>query len=145
MSVSSATSTATKPATPKFDIASDEVKGFHHDIKGLVTQYHALVELESLADRQKASMRDMQRRPLAERLNEYPIDEIDLTRLVNFPPKLQPVPVKPLFLDLAWNYIDYPGRSPSTTNGASKVAAAASGEAGEKAKSGSRGWFGFGR
>lgn len=69
---------------------------------------------------------------------------MDLQRLVEWPPKLKPVPVKPLFFDTAWNYIEYPGR-------ASEVDDSISGNDGEKMegieedKPTTRGWFGFGR
>lgn len=57
------------------------------------------------------------------------------------------MPVKPLFLDVAWNYIEYPdrrkrvkevaGRDPNGFNaGDVKV---------EEKKEGRKGWFGFGR
>lgn len=32
-----------------------------------------------------------------------------MTRLVDYPLKLSAIPVKPILLDVAWNYIDYPG------------------------------------
>ena len=55
--------------------------------------------------------------------------------------------VKPIFLDIAWNYIDYPGREPAAKeNGAPAVGgqqkAAAEEKTDEKPKK--RGWFGFG-
>lgn len=48
--------------------------------------------------------------PFIEHLDQYPLGGVDLTQLVDYPPRLRPVPVKPIFLDVAWNYIDYPGR-----------------------------------
>lgn len=76
-------------------------------------------------------------RPAIERLHEYSADGLDLNHLVPALPQLQPVPVKPLFLDVAWNYIDYPreGQGPARTIE----------EAPEERKSSRRGWFGFGR
>lgn len=55
---------------------------------------------------------------------------------------MRPVPVKPLFLDVAWNYIEYPGRkreAPVTvvTNGVDMGA--------KEEKKEKKGWFGFGR
>jgi signal recognition particle subunit SRP68 len=78
--------------------------------------------------------------PLVQRLFEYPIEGVDLENLVTYPPKVEPIPVKPLFFDVAWNYIDYPG----------KVHVAANVEDSEERpdqQSGTqkRGWFGFGR
>jgi signal recognition particle subunit SRP68 len=144
LSVPPPTTSEATAAAPKFEISTSELNDFHQYIQRLLTQFRALVELKSLADRQKAAMKDVHRRPLAERLDEYPIDEIDLSRLVNFPPELQPIPVKPLFFDLAWNYIDYPGRSPSMRDEAPRGAGAA-GVGDEKGKPAQRGWFGFGR
>lgn len=142
LSITTSATNETKAAVQSFEIASDEFTGFHRYINGLVSQYRGLVELKALADQQKAAMKSIHRPPLAERLDEYPIDEVESTNLVNFPPKLQPVPVKPLFLDLAWNYIDYPGRSPSVVNGAPMVPKSTTEEKKEPAQ---RRWFGFGR
>ena len=80
--------------------------------------------------------------PVIEKLDQY--EDVDLTNLVTYPPKLQPIPVKPLFFDLAWNYIDYPGRTPGDVNGVS------AGEDGprsavEEKQEARKGWFGFGR
>lgn len=93
-------------------------------------------------DQQKAAAKDIHVPPLVERLGEYPVEDVDLTRLVNFPPNLQPIPVKPLFFDLAWNYIDYPGRGTAGVNGAPAPPKSAVEEKKEPAK---KGWFGFGR
>lgn len=48
------------------------------------------------------------------------------------------MPVKPLFLDVAWNYIEYPGQEGKVING--ETGAAAMGGKDEKR----RGWFGWG-
>lgn len=53
-----------------------------------------------------------------------------------------PVPVKPLFLDVAWNYVEYPGRKREldvgkTVNGVD--------EGVKEEKKERKGWFGFGR
>ena len=75
--------------------------------------------------------------PLVNNLDQYPSQPVDLTNLVTYPPKIEPVPVKPIFLDLAWNYIDYPGRG--------KAAAQESVEGGKEEPQKKKGWFGFGR
>lgn len=51
--------------------------------------------------------------------------------------------MKPLFLDVAWNYIQYPGHAVTgvVENGAGNVEAKESAD--KQAKKG--GWFGFGR
>lgn len=48
---------------------------------------------------------------LLERLDQYPEGkDLDLKEgIVQWPPKVSPVPVKPVFLDVAWNFIEYPG------------------------------------
>lgn len=76
--------------------------------------------------------------PIAERLNEYPPNGVDLTNLVEYPPRVRAVPVKPLFLDVAFNYIEYPGRTTAVVNGEAPKGA---GEPQEERK---RGWFGWG-
>ena len=122
----------------KLDISPKTLQGFHQYVSGTVTQYRALVELKNLMDEQKASTKDIYTPPLVERLGEYPVEDVDLTKLVNFPPKLQTIPVKPLFLDLAWNYIDYP-RDVSGTPEAPKTTAE------EKKEPAKKSWFSFGR
>ena len=62
-----------------------------------------------------------------------------MSKIVEWPPKLRPVPVKPVFLDTAWNYIEYPGRKPVVE----EVREEANGEK-EVEKPTKRGWFGFG-
>jgi signal recognition particle subunit SRP68 len=142
LSAKSAAATEADERLPKLQIDSNDLQGFHRYIGGIVSQYRALVELRNLIDQQKAATKDTYRPPLVERLEEYPVEEVDLTSLVNFPPKLQPVPVKPLFFDLAWNYIGYPGQTPPGANGGPTTPKTAAEEKKEPAK---KGWFGFGR
>jgi len=43
-------------------------------------------------------------------LQEYPASgKVDLKNIIPWPPRPEPIPVKPVFLDLAWNYLKYPG------------------------------------
>ena len=69
----------------------------------------------------------------------------DLSNLVIYPPQLRPIPVKPLFLDVAWNYIEYPGRTRKVeamgVNGVTEKGP----DVVEEKKEARRGWFGFGR
>jgi signal recognition particle subunit SRP68 len=105
--------------------------------------------------------------PLSSRLNDYPSSGVDLENIVTYPPRLEPFPVKPLFLDVAWNYITYPGKGggaeqqqqPQQAGAAAEGAAATAdgsreedegddadtGAAGEAKPQQKRGWFGFGR
>lgn len=73
---------------------------------------------------------------------------MDLERIVEYPPKMEVVPVKPLFLDVAWNYIGYPDKSAAggqqgEVKGQEKQVQGGAEQ--EAAKPQKRGWFGFGR
>ena len=133
---------ANKPLN--IEVSSTQASKLKDLLQGTVFQYRALVELQNLeAATSKAAAGNVYR-PLVERLAEYPIGEVDLTKLVTYPPKLEPVPVKPIFLDLAYNYIDYPGRGPkSAEKNVHGMTEKAMGR--EEKKEGRKGWFGFGR
>ncbi|MCJ1223738.1 hypothetical protein MMC12_000381 [Toensbergia leucococca] len=132
---------------PNLDLTLTQANSLHQLLQGLVTQQRALVELHSLdfASASATLNNIKQAAPLIRRLDEYPKNGADLTNLVTYPPKVEPIPVKPLFLDLAWSHIDYPGRQRqsdvSRVNGAFDDA---QGKVGEK-KEARKGWFGFGR
>ena len=100
--------------------------------------------------------------PLVQNLNAYPPlgMQVDLGNLVTYPPKIEPVPVKPLFLDVAWNYVEYPGRRPAAVSGPGGPGGGKQAEekkketpvvngVEEKAQAQpeqkKKGWFGFGR
>lgn len=119
-------SSASAEGPPRLDISRAQVSALETTLRGLVAQYRGLVTLEQAGAESGSS----QQRPLVERLHQFGAST-DLSNLVPYPPQMQPVPVKPLFLDVAWNYIDYPR---STEQAA---------PAPEEKKS--RGWFGFGR
>jgi signal recognition particle subunit SRP68 len=103
------------------------------------------VELGRLQQRERESQKTPVRKPLVERLGEYPAEGVDLDNIVVYPPKLEPIPIKPLFLDVAWNYIAYPSRD-GTKKKQGVAATAADAKAGAEEKQlQKRGWFGFGR
>lgn len=118
-------SSTSSEGPPRLDVSQAQVSALQSALRGLVAQYRGLVTLERL----DASTGPSQR-PLVERLHQYGAG-VDLSNLVPYPPQMQPVPVKPLFLDVAWNYIDYPHTAQPQA------------PAPEEKKS--RGWFGFGR
>jgi signal recognition particle subunit SRP68 len=130
--VPSNTSDNTATGAPTIDISPEQLQTSRTVSKNLVTQYRGLVTLEKLSE-PKADGSSCQP-PLIERMDEYAADSLDLSNLVPYPPKMQPIPVKPLFLDVAWNYIDYPREEVEPAN-----------EGTEERKEGRRGWFGFGR
>ena len=117
-----------------------QISNLHSLLQSLVSQHRALVELYDIQSASaKKNINPVP--PLIERLNEYPSGGVDLTKLVTYPPKVEPIPVKPILLDVAFNYIEYPGRSPKADEkGVNGVTEDAKG--GEEKK---RGWFGFGR
>lgn len=76
-------------------------------LSGEVSRYRALVEMDLLAA--KAGTAGEQYGVLLERLDQWP-HKVDFQNgIVQWPPRVQPVPVKPVFLDIAWNFIEYPG------------------------------------
>lgn len=108
-------------------------------MKGLVAQYRGLVTLEKMSA--EAQSKSVTQRPAVERLHDFAGDALDLTNIVPYPPQMQPIPVKPLFLDVAWNYIEYPRQStPAADNSQAQPEPQP-----EEKKGGRRGWFGFGR
>lgn len=128
----------------KFKVTADQARSVNDLLECSVLQHQALIELDDL---NSAMSKDESSNspPLIERLDEYPPNGVDLTNLVTYPPKIQPVPVKPIFLDVAWNYIGYPGRprkgAATATDGKLEDSAPKS----EQKKEAKKGWFGFGR
>ncbi|KAJ5601301.1 hypothetical protein N7510_010835 [Penicillium lagena] len=130
---SAATSQSTDPkGPPKLDVSRAQVGTLELTLRELVAQYRGLVTLEKLTA--EDASQSAGQRPLVERLHQFAGAQTDLRNLVPYPPQMLPVPVKPLFFDVAWNYIDYP-----RADGVEK-----SEEPQAEEKKG-RGWFGFGR
>ena len=130
---------------PNIEVNRPQVETLAELLKGLIIHYRALGELNNITSASiAATAKHVVLPPFVDRLHEYPISGVDLTRLVQYPPKVVTVPVKPLFLDVAYNYIEYPGKfqknSGRTLNGVATSAA----EQEDKQES-KKGWFGFGR
>ena len=143
--------TTSPPTLPvKFDLDSAARQSLASSLKTLVIQTQALVDLKNMHAKQTAGQTKRKlpfEQPLIHRLhlNRYE-EDVDLSNLVNFPPKLQPVPVKPLFFDIAWNYIDYPGKTAQAEKSLANGRAGQSTEEEEETpQAAKRGWFGFGR
>ena len=126
---------------PNLEITPLQASGLHSLLQSLVSQHRALVELGNI---QSASAKKDNNPvpPLVERLDEYPPHDVDLANLVTYPPKVEPIHVKPLFLDVAFNYIEYPGR---TRNVVDEKAVNGVGEGAKGGEEKKKGWFGFGR
>lgn len=118
----------------KLDISSGQIQALVVTSEGLVAQHRGLASLNKLAEKKNDSTGFQI--PLIHRMDEYAAQNLDLNNLVSFPPKMQPIPAKPLFLDVAWNYIQYPqeGKQQAAETLPTK-----------EETGGRRGWFGFGR
>ncbi|KAH7031101.1 uncharacterized protein B0I36DRAFT_374131 [Microdochium trichocladiopsis] len=129
--------TSSKTAPLDIEIRKDDVSFLQGLLQGELQRARAIVEIDNL--RNKAGNKAAATTPLVQRLAEYPTGGVDLENLVAYPPKIEPIPVKPLFFDVAWNYIDYPGKAAASP---AKATAAAQPE--QAARAQKRGWFGFG-
>lgn len=118
----------------KLEVSRQQVQTLENVLQGLVATYQGLVTLEMLSAEEAAKATNQS--SFIERLHEFSGDRLDLGSLVPYPPQMKPIPVKPLFLDVAWNYIDYP-RAGEPRGTPEKPT--------EEKKGGRRGWFGFGR
>ncbi|OLN97633.1 Signal recognition particle subunit SRP68 [Colletotrichum chlorophyti] len=133
-----------KPATSpcNIEVSGKDAQSLSSFLEGELERQRALVHLTNLLKESDSKEEDTKFIPLIERLREYPSSGVDLGNLVSIPPKLSTIPVKPIFLDVAWNYIDYPGKEPQELPPVSSQPAV---ESGEKPQPQKRGWFGFGR
>ncbi|KAK4632678.1 Signal recognition particle subunit SRP68 [Fulvia fulva] len=143
---STSTSDANSPPTLDIQPATSEKLRAH--LESLTSRMHAIVEMRTLeANSAKAAEKNMiSAAPLVQKLNDYPTPgtQVDLTNLVTYPPKIEPVPVKPLFLDVAFNYIDYPGRAAAAV--VEKPQPQVNGvEENAPQQPQKKGWFSFGR
>lgn len=131
---------------PNLEVPSGQAQSLHQLLQGLVSQHRALVELHNLSAEaaKEAESKSKYVPPLIERLDQYPANGADLAKLVTYPPKLQPIPVKPIFLDIAYNYIEYPGRTKRAREEGNGAVDGVASQTGQK-KDAKKGWFGFGR
>jgi signal recognition particle subunit SRP68 len=137
--------TSDSSSAPTLDIHKSQADALQTQLQQLVYRHQALVDLHKFHDNASiAAAKHMSTAaPLVQRLSDFPTPgvNVNLKNLVTYPPKLEPIPVKPLFFDVAWNYIDYP-----TTGKQVVEAQAADVIAEEKPKEEKKkGWFGFGR
>ncbi|KAF2207759.1 hypothetical protein CERZMDRAFT_50428 [Cercospora zeae-maydis SCOH1-5] len=135
-------------ALPTLDVHAAESARLRNHVNSLASRMHAIVEMQTLeANSALAVKKNMaSAEPVVERLNDYPSPgtQVDLNNLVRYPPKIEPVPVKPLFLDVAFNYIDYPGRKAQALV-AEQAPAANNVAEGPTQQPQKKGWFSFGR
>ena len=126
------------PTALTLNVTAEQISALLSLLSSLTLRHRALVEMHNLYQNDSATTAWAQR-PLIERLNVWPnAGKVDLRNLVQYPPVMECVPVKPIFLDLAWNYVQYPGVKGKSPGGKSEAEVA-------KEEKRSRGWFGFGR
>ncbi|KAF2258711.1 hypothetical protein CC78DRAFT_525875 [Lojkania enalia] len=152
LSLASQAASSPKPATPsssstpKLAVSEEHAQTLKENLENLTSHYRGLVTLSQLTANSNVATKTQMTSaaPVVERLNEYPASgAVDLTNLVTWPPKLKPVPVKPLFFDVAWNYIEYPGRTRSVQE--IEPEKMQEEKKAEEPKPAKKGWFGFGR
>ena len=123
---------------PTLNVTVGEASSLSSLLASLTLRHRALLEMNNIEE-ENLKRAPQAQRPLIECLNQWPKSgKADLENLVKYPPVMECVPVKPIFLDLAWNYVQYPGAKGKGAGGTSEVATA-------KEEKKSRGWFGFGR
>ncbi|TWU76514.1 hypothetical protein ED733_007561 [Metarhizium rileyi] len=120
------------------DVAAEAVSFLSSLLDGELQRYRAIVHMRNLRDAELEADKGDFDSPLVSKLHVYP-RRVNLRKIVEFPPKMELIPVKPIFLDVAWNYIDYPGKTHAPTTTPGPVGAAKE----EQPKK--KGWFGFGR
>ncbi|GAB7359095.1 hypothetical protein MBLNU230_g5166t1 [Neophaeotheca triangularis] len=141
-------------SVPSLEISPLASEALKNHTSALLNRTHALVEMHKLeTNATVAAKKNMtSAAPLVEDLYAYPTPgvQVDCKKLVQYPPKIEAVPVKPMFLDVAWNYIDYPGRkaaevqAPTSATKEVEMADVAQEEQPKQEKK-KGGWFSFGR
>ncbi|EON97645.1 putative signal recognition particle 68 kda protein [Phaeoacremonium minimum UCRPA7] len=125
------------------DVTQDDAKFVYQLLQGELQRSRALVEIASLRKQNDSNASKPRAYSLIDRLNEYPSGGVDLENILVYPPKIETVPVKPLFLDVAWNYIGYPDNGAPAAGATKQKTAEQPSESDKQPQK--RGWFGFGR
>ncbi|KAH6629608.1 hypothetical protein C7974DRAFT_189805 [Boeremia exigua] len=147
-------------AAPSLAVSAQQAATLKTTLTHLTAHYRGVVALGQLTAATPASAKSAPTAPVVERLNAFPPPaaagaDAALQNLVTWPPALRAVPVKPLFLDVAWNYVGYPGRQTQTQVEETR-GGAGEGDGGEKEGEKEekekeerpkvkKGWFSFGR
>jgi len=132
---------------------STELQTLKHNIEGNMFSAHAhsVLEGEGVQDEDGGSIQVgtktnyRSKKPLYEQLGEYREDSSLVSRTPNvykLPPDMRPIPCKPLFFDLAFNFVEFPSLE-------DKIEAAAGGKKGAAGLTGFMkglwGWGGSGK
>ena len=96
---------------PSLDVHADQLHQLNTHLEFLLLHQRGLVGLEQqIGGGTTKESSGTRVRPVFRHLQEYPASgKVDLKNIIPWPPRPEPIPVKPVFLDLAWNYIKYPG------------------------------------
>ncbi|KAH9432730.1 hypothetical protein MCOR02_007410 [Pyricularia oryzae] len=135
---------ANAPSLRNIDVSPQDVQSLGELLEGEVQRYRALVDIDNMRKEGKITATDDRLQPLADKLSRYPARDVDLQNIVAYPPALGVIPMKPIFLDLAFNYVEYPDDGKKSTAGAGEKPTDKSSQQSEQ-KQQKRGWFGFGR
>lgn len=142
---------ATRPektsSLQNIDVSASDAQFLVDLLQAELQRARALVDIEKHTPQPSESAK-ASALALSETLGDYPVTAVDLDKVVTYPPRIEAIPIKPIFLDIAWNYIDYPSKAGAAA-GAGAAAQPAAGQAAEAADSAEqpqkRGWFGFKR
>ena len=133
-------------APPNFAISSSDATFLSQILNSELQRHRALVDISLLSKSTSDEKSAAHAAPLVESLDKYPLGgAVDLSRLVQYPPKIEVVPIKPLFFDVAWNYIGYPGRKVQPQVVEQVRTQVVQEEERPTSSSGKKSWFGFGR
>ncbi|KAH6996226.1 hypothetical protein BKA56DRAFT_471286 [Ilyonectria sp. MPI-CAGE-AT-0026] len=136
---------ASAKAPLNLTVAPEGVEFLRNLLDGERQRHRAIVHINELRQDKQEDAEDDVKRPLVETLLDYPINGVELNNIVEYPPKMALIPMKPIFLDVAWNYIDYPGKTPVVESQPAAKEESASSDAPAPQEPAKRGWFGFGR
>ncbi|KAK0672593.1 hypothetical protein QBC41DRAFT_19998 [Cercophora samala] len=134
-----------KPAPRNIQVTNQHAGLLRDILGGELQRSRALVEIHNSNKPTSASQTGGAGKPLSSQLLNYPAGGVDLNNIVTYPPQLEPIPVKPLFLDVAWNYIEYPAKQQRPAAAVQDKSKGTEKEPEPEAKPQKRGWFGFGR
>ena len=140
--VGSDDSIALNSRPPGLHITATQIRQLQDLLGHLITAHRGLVELHGSTPASIGANQN-DKRPLSEYLHRYPAPGVDLSNIVTYPPAISPIPLKPIFLDVAFNYIQYPGQR---IDDRSREEDFMSNENTKQAEDTGRiGWFRFGR
>ncbi|KAF2154218.1 signal recognition particle [Myriangium duriaei CBS 260.36] len=138
-------------SAPTLDIHPSQLESLQKQLRHQIQRHQAMAEMRRIEqDAASAAAKRTRTAPLVEHITSFPAPgvSVDLTNLVTYPPRIEPIPVKPLFFDVAFNYLEYPGQAKKAVEQKATSAVAVNGApetASPKPDEKKRGWFGFGR